>query len=142
MKVKLIGYFDRNFGDEYMMKAVADALPRVEFFVENNGEINDVIYNCNNITVSEEPVFCEKTLKITGSGFMINSKEAFITELIRFLKRKKDADFCINCNIEPFKNKIYELLMAHKLNGYSMISCRDSYSYEWLEKHTKKPACL
>ena len=139
MTIRIEGYFDRNFGDDYMIKAVADAMGDVSFYVKGADQISNVIYKCENIQVVNQISQNTGVLKVIGSGFMINSKVAFMVELVRFLQRKRDADYCINCNIEPFKSKLHEKLMAHKLNKYFFITCRDKKSYEWLKKHTKKP---
>ena len=89
LTIQLSGYFDNNFGDDYMMKIIANSLPEINFVVDEKENVNAVLF--------EEPNVCilnnlqEKNypkLVVTGCGFMINSKSALFTELVYLLKRK------------------------------------------------------
>lgn len=135
MAIRIDGYFDRNFGDDYMIKTVAEHFKDEDFVISPSDGISDMLQNVPNIRISNEE--CERVIRITGSGFMINSQKAFITEAIWLLKGKKEADWCIGCNIEPFKNVLCELVIKKKLKKYSFITCRDKKSYEWFLKKCK-----
>lgn len=136
MAIRIDGYFDHNFGDDYMIKTVVEHFPNVDFVVNGNDGLSGMIEQLASVRISDEKT--EKTLHITGSGFMINSFRAFVTELVWLIKGKQEPDWCIGCSIEPFKNKLYELVIRKKLEKYKLISCRDKYSYEWLKKNCKK----
>ena len=137
--LRLNGYFDRNFGDDYMFKLVVRSMPEVTFLV--NAREQDV--PC----LAGEPNVCFGTdgqehlplLTVTGSGFMVNSWPAFLYELNCFLRRKKVGDFCLGCNIEPFQKRCFQFLIQQKLQKYRLITCRDRKSEAWLRKHCKKP---
>ena len=36
LTVQLAGYFDNNFGDDYMMKTIVNSLPDVDFVIDVN----------------------------------------------------------------------------------------------------------
>ena len=136
--IHLTGYFDRNFGDDMMMKLVVRGLPEITFLVENTAD-TPILSEPN--VVKENPEVCRRfpKLVVTGSGFMINSKEAFWTELLWFLKGYHPGDFCLGCNIEPFDSPLKRLLIRKKLDKFKLITCRDTASYCWLLKNTRKP---
>lgn len=136
MAVRIDGYFDRNFGDDYMIKTVPEHFPEVDFVINDTIGLSEMLRGIENVRISDEET--EKTLRIIGSGFMINSPEAFITELLWLIKGKKEPEWCIGCNIEPFKNCLYQWAIKKKLEKYNLITCRDKKSYEWLKKNCKK----
>ena len=78
--VYLTGYFDRNFGDDMMMKLVVRSLPEITFLVENTVD-TPLMTELNVVQKDREACSHFPKLVITGSGFMINSKEALVTEL-------------------------------------------------------------
>lgn len=134
MKILLKGYFDSNFGDDYMMKIIVNSLPEYEFIIEESKYTDFILREKNVFKASSE---AEKipVLIVTGSGFMINSLESLKCEIKWFFKRKHIADYCMGCNIEPFSSKLKEYLIKKKLEKFRLIICRDNNSYEWLRKN-------
>lgn len=138
LTLQLSGYFDHNFGDDYMMKIIVHYLPEIEFVVAKNEKISRLLLEEKNVRLMADG---EKgkypVLIVTGSGFMINSAIALKVEIKSFLKREKAGDYCLGCNIEPFKSKLRELLIRHKLSKLRLIVCRDTASFKWLRKNLK-----
>lgn len=135
MDIKIDGYFDCNFGDDYMIKTVLEHFSEMSFVIEEKKGISPMLKEIKNISFEKKE--CDKNLRIIGSGFMVNSPAAFITELIWLLKGKKEPNWCIGCNIEPFKNALYKAIITKKLKKYELISCRDKKSYEWIKENCK-----
>ena len=136
--IYLTGYFDRNFGDDMMMKLVVRSLPEITFLVNETVDI-PLLSEPN---VMQKPYeVCRRfpKLVVTGSGFMINTKAAFKTELLWFLKGHRPGDYCLGCNMEPLDDPIKQFLIRQKLNKFKLITCRDQVSYQWLLQNTRKP---
>ena len=136
--LRLNGYVDHNFGDDYMFKLVVHSLPEVMFFVDTQEQ--DV--PC----LADEPNVCFGTcgqehaplLTVIGSGFVINDWKGCWYELKCLLRRKEVGEFCLGCNIETFPNWCFRFLMKCKLCRYRLITCRDQSSLRWLKKHCKR----
>ena len=136
--VYLTGYFDRNFGDDVMMKLVVRSMPEITFLVEEG--VDTPLLSEPNVVQKNRETCCRfPKLVVTGSGFMINTKEALKTELLWFLKGDHPGDYCLGCNIEPLDSPIKRFLISRKLNKFKLITCRDQVSYHWLVKNTRKP---
>lgn len=136
--IHLTGYFDRNFGDDMMMKLVVCSLPEITFLV---GETADTpLLSEPNVEQAAYKV-CRgyPRLVVTGSGFMINTKAAFKTELLWFLKGHHPGDYCLGCNMEPLNSPIKRFLIRQKLSKFKLITCRDQTSYRWLRSNTRAP---
>ena len=137
---QLSGYFDNNFGDDYMMKIIANSLPEINFVVDGNENVNSVLYEEPNVSIQKNiPKLKYPNLVVTGCGFMINSKTALCTELVHLLKGKSPGDYCLGCNIEPLDGFIKKWLIIRKLNKFRLIVCRDKKSLSWLCKYVSKP---
>ena len=136
--IYLTGYFDRNFGDDMMMKLVVCNLPDIHFLVENT--VDTPIVSEPNVEQAEYKV-CRSYPKliVTGSGFMINTDVALKFELLHFLKGNHPGDYCLGCNMEPLDSPIKRFLIRKKLNKFKLITCRDRASYGWLCHNTSKP---
>lgn len=136
--IHLAGYFDRNFGDDMMMKLVVRGLPEVTFLVADTAD-TPLLSEPN--VVQKDYATCRRFPKliVTGSGFMINTKAALKTELLWFLKGHHPGDYCLGCNIEPLDSPIKRFLIRRKLNQFKLITCRDQASYRWLRQNTSKP---
>lgn len=134
----LDGYFDRNFGDDMMMKLVVRGLPEITFLV--NAEVDTLLLSEPNV-VAKDRETCSRFPKliVTGSGFMINTKAALKTELRWFLKGHHPGDYCLGCNMEPLDHPVKRFLIRRKLNKFKLITCRDQASYRWLCRNTRKP---
>ena len=135
MELELCGYFDHNFGDDYMQKITAYYMPEYDFVISGQNSVSPLPLAEKNVHLkSVEQLENLPKLLVTGSGFMVNSSAAVKCELVWFLRQKHIADYCISCNIEPFKNKIYEWLIAQKLKKFKYIICRDKKSLSWVRK--------
>lgn len=134
----LTGYFDRNFGDDMMMKLVVRSMPETTFLVSETADI-PFLSEPNVLQGDQETCSRFPTLVVTGSGFMINTKAALETELLWFLRGHHPGDFCLGCNIEPLDSPIKRFLIRQKLNKFKLITCRDQESYRWLLQNTRKP---
>lgn len=134
----LSGYFDRNFGDDMMMKLVVRSLPEITFLVDDTVD-TPLVPEPNVVMKDRETCGRFPKLVVTGSGFMINTRGAFLTELIWFLKGRNPGDYCLGCNMEPLDNPIKRFLIRQKLNKFKLITCRDQVSYRWLLQNTRKP---
>ena len=60
LSVQLSGYFDNNFGDDYMMKIIVNSLPEVDFVIDENETVNPVICEEHNV----------RTKKITNNTIL------------------------------------------------------------------------
>ena len=136
--IYLTGYFDRNFGDDMMMKLVVRGLPEITFLVDET--VDTPLLSEPNVMPKDHESCCRiPKLVVTGSGFMINTKAAFQTELLRFLKGSHPGDYCLGCNIEPLDGPVKRFLIRQKLNKFKLITCRDRASCRWLLQNTHKP---
>ena len=86
--IHLAGYFDRNFGDDMMMKLVVSSLPEITFLVEYTAD-TPLLSEPNVVAKNRETCARFPKLVVTGSGFMINTKAALETEIRRFLRNKE-----------------------------------------------------
>ena len=134
----MTGYFDRNFGDDMMMKLVVRSLPEITFLIEDTA---DTLLLTEPNVEQRDQKSCRRfpKLVVTGSGFMINTGGALLTELIWFLKGRHPGDYCLGCNMEPLDSPIKRFLISRKLNKFKLITCRDQESYRWLQQNTSKP---
>ena len=136
--IHLTGYFDRNFGDDMMMKLVIRSLPEITFLVDDTADTP--LLSEINVMAKPYEVCCRyPNLLVTGSGFMINTKAALKTELLWFLRGHHPGDYCLGCNMEPLDRPIKRFLIRQKLNKFKLITCRDQESYRWLRQNTGKP---
>ena len=136
--IHLTGYFDRNFGDDMMMKLVVRNLPEITFLVDSTADTS-LLSEPNVLQMDREVCHRFPKLVVTGSGFMINSNAAFITEVRRFLKGHHPGDYCLGCNLEPLDHFLKRYLIGRKLNKFRLITCRDRRSFRWLLKNTRRP---
>ena len=136
--IHLTGYFDRNFGDDMMMKLVVRSLPEITFVVADTAD-TPLLAEPNVIQKPYKVCRSFPELVVTGSGFMINTKAALQTELLWFLRGHHPGDYCLGCNIEPLNSPIKRFLISRKLNQFQLLTCRDQASYDWLVQHTRKP---
>ena len=136
--IHLTGYFDRNFGDDMMMKLIVRSIPEVTFLVDDTADTP--LLSEPNVEQKDWGA-CRRfpKLVVIGSGFMINTKAALETELLWFLKGHRPGDYCLGCNMEPLNSPIKRFLISRKLNKFKLITCRDQASYRWLLQNTRKP---
>ena len=136
--IHLTGYFDRNFGDDMMMKLIVRSLPEITFLVDSTAD-TALLSEPNVVQKDWEACRRFPKLVVIGSGFMINTKAALETELLWFLKGHHPGDYCLGCNMEPLNSPIKRFLISRKLNKFKLITCRDQVSYRWLLQNTRKP---
>ena len=134
----MTGYFDRNFGDDMMMKLVVRSLPEITFLIEDTVD-TPILTEPNVVQKDREDCRRFPKLVITGSGFMINTPEVLQTELIWFLQGRHAGDYCLGCSMEPLSSPIKRFLISRKLNKFKLVTCRDQASYRWLVQNTRKP---
>lgn len=137
MALELCGYFDHNFGDDYMQRTAAYYMSEHKAYIdrENCGSVSLMLLEEPNVSLKNKgKIKKSPKLLVTGSGFMVNSLGALKCEIIWFLKSKRIADYCVGCNIEPFNSRISEWLVAQKLKKFKYIICRDKKSLEWVRK--------
>lgn len=137
-RIYLNGYFDHNFGDDWMMTLIVRSVPDVTFVVDETA--NGPVLEETNVVVTNSSE-CRKlpALLVTGSGFMINNPAALKAELKMFLRGQYFGDYCLGCNMEPLDSKLKEFLIRRKLERFKLITCRDGASYAWLKANTRKP---
>ena len=134
----MTGYFDRNFGDDMMMKLVVRSMPACTFLVDDTADTP--LLSEPNVMQKDRETCCRfPELVVTGSGFMINTRAALKTELLWFLKGHHPGDYCLGCNMEPLDSPIKRFLIRQKLNKFKLITCRDQESYRWLRQNTSRP---
>lgn len=136
--IHLTGYFDRNFGDDMMMKLIVRDFPEITFLVENTVD-TPLLSEPNVVRKDHETCRRFPKLVVIGSGFMINTKAALKTELLSFVRGKHPGDYCLGCNMEPLNTPLKRFLISRKMNRFKLITCRDRASYDWLQKNTRKP---
>lgn len=136
--IHLTGYFDRNFGDDMMMKLVVRSMPEITFLVDATAD-TPLLTEPNVVQKNREDCLRFPKLVVTGSGFMINTRAALQTELLWFLRGHRPGDYCLGCNMEPLGNPVKRFLIRRKMNKFKLITCRDQASYQWLCRNTRKP---
>lgn len=145
MNIFLTGYLDRNFGDDIMIRIIADNfkqhrfyinVSRDEYFIPFEKDIN--IFKLR----ADEKIEFDLFLTVIGSGFMLRG----ITSIMYFIKEerarrrmcKSAKTAVIGCNIDPLGGSLEKLLVINKLRSYDMISVRDRVSYEFVRKYAPK----
>ena len=111
--IHLTGYFDRNFGDDMMMKLVVRSIPEITFLVDDTADTP--LLSEPNVVQKDWEACCRfPKLVVIGSGFMINTGAALETELLWFLKGHHPGDYCLGCNMEPLPGSGFLSLAASK----------------------------
>lgn len=138
LTVQLLGYFDNNFGDDYMMKLIACRLPEIDFVIDKNQRVNPILTELPNVFLREVTKRQRyPKLLVTGSGFMLNSNSAVKSELINLLKGRSYADYCLGCNMEPLDSSFKKWLIKRKLNKFKLIVCRDKKSFSEVSENVR-----
>ena len=136
--IHLTGYFDRNFGDDMMIKLVVHSFPEMTFLV--NETVDTPLLSEPNVVKKDRETCCRyPKLVVTGSGFMINTRASLKTELLWLMRGHHPGDYCLGCNIEPLDSPIKRFLIRKKLNKFRLITCRDRFSHRWLLQNTRNP---
>lgn len=136
MNIQLNGFYDKNLGDDIMQRIIVRAFPHHTFYVKPlQHEMMAHLENEPNVKYGT----CDEVMvNVIGTGFMFNSKMAKLSRIIH--RQKNDYKHCavVDCSIELVKDRLSVLFTKNALAKYSHISCRDSYSDEFIRKNTKK----
>lgn len=147
MRILLEGYFDRNFGDDMMLRIVMDALQQHTFYscVERRELLLPFrhVKNFRALAADDAVATFDVVLRVTGSGFMIHSKVGALYTLLRILAMRKAGKglrlrAVIGCNIGPLKGRLATWLTDWELKQYGLITVRDSESERYLRLHRCK----
>ena len=145
MNIFLTGYLDRNFGDDIMIRIIADNFKKHRFYIKvSRDELFIPFEKDTNIFKlrADEKIEFDLFLTVIGSGFMLRG----ITSIMYFIKEervrrrmcKSAKTAVIGCNIGPFGGSLEKWLVINRLRSYDMISARDRVSYEFVRKHAPK----
>lgn len=142
MKIRLNGYFDKNFGDDVMQLVLVDNMkediffadcPQREFLMHFAGRKN-VYINC-------PPNDIDAYVNVIGTGFMYKSKMSILSKLIglpREDKLKYGKTAAVGCSVEPPGGMTERLLIRRELNKYRYLSCRDDISESYMLKEARR----
>lgn len=132
MNIKLLGYFDKNFGDDLMQLIVVKNMPEHDFFAEcAQKEFLTHFRGCENIHLNVDNVKIDAYVNIIGTGFKFSSKMNIITKFMSIPHEQKlpfEKTAVIDCSVDMPKNAAERFLVKRELNKYSHISCRDADS--------------
>ena len=147
MDISLAAYYDRNFGDDMMVRLAADALEghklymeqsREEFVAPFSGIGNLYPYSAG------RGVAKDGQIRVTGSYFMIRRRYLpdlnYMYQRGRMEKKRREAmkfSYVIGCNVGPFANRMAEKISIAEMNVYDLLTFRDRYSYEFAKAHVK-----
>ncbi|MDO4563540.1 MAG: polysaccharide pyruvyl transferase family protein [Clostridia bacterium] len=145
MNILLQGYFDRNFGDDMMMRIVMERLKDYNFYAEvSRSELLQPFEDINNFNRGTSvPRYFDACLRVTGSGFLIRSTSGTFYTLSRIHrmsheKRMFGVRAVIGCNVGPFKNSFAQRVSMHEIRKYDFITVRDNASAEILNANHVK----
>ena len=125
MKILLDGYFDRNLGDDLMMKLCADGLKGNEIYSKPQGTKADCY------------------LKVIGSGFLLHNNLGILYRMREMYREKQYAGIraVLGCSLDKFPNSCAERLIRRQLAGYDFITVRDAFSYEYIKNNVPNVQC-
>ena len=146
MKIFLMAYARKNFGDDLFVKMLLERYPRHDFYMKvDKYEYLDLLDKHENLHVLIGPDTDEELynsdvndydgyIYIGGSIFMEGGKVYNLSEkFYDFVKRCKEAGkpFCyISCNYGPYQTKEYLELSKKNFKTCTDICFRDKYSYD------------
>lgn len=143
MNILLDGYFDRNFGDDVMIRIVAYYLSNHNFYINQaKKELLLPFHKVPNIFPADKKINIQAKICVIGSGYIINSRMSLLLEFLDFMKhlRKEDklltATVC--CNIGPFVNGMAKFLIVQKLKRNKFVTVRETFSLEFMKKNCRK----
>ena len=137
MKLRLLGYFDKNFGDDVMQLITVNAFPEHEFYVY--GEQREFclhLNGCPNVHIVTTPPEADAFVNVIGTGFKYDTKKTLALKALTFFREesfsnKKSA--VIDCSMDTPKNALQKFFIKRELNKYDLISCRDALSEQWIK---------
>lgn len=135
MGIEINGYFDRNLGDDLMIKAALD-------------NIDGSYLNCQDksmtVPFGNAPLSgsADIKLRVSGSCFLVPNNKALLYRMKEvYLGKHKCPHAVISCNISPFINRISEYVIKKQISELQLITVRDSFSYEYITDHVKNVRC-
>lgn len=147
MDISLAAYYDRNFGDDMMVRLAANALEehrlymeqaREEFLAPFSGIENLYPY------AAGSGVAKDGQIRVTGSYFMIRRRYLpdlnYMYQRGRMEKKRRETmkfSYVIGCNVGPFANRLAEKISIAEMKAYDLLTFRDRYSYEFAKAHVK-----
>lgn len=140
------GYFDRNFGDDMMIRILASEFPNDMFYL-NLPRIDSYLSFETIPNIKPNPglsIIKENLaghLEVGGSIYNITKKVAF-NRLREFLGKKRiygcfsqgTKMVTMGCNINPIKDRRSALVLKYILNGSDLFTVRENYSIETAKK--------
>ena len=141
MKILLRGYFDRNFGDDMMLRLVISSFKEHDFYINHPFEESLTAFSdFENVYINAHADF-DAVVYVIGTGFIHSSNRVFLYDLLTSISKKK-AEYkksaVIGCSIEPFIHKYSQQLNLKHIKEYRLITCRDSYSFDFLKNNVRQ----
>lgn len=152
MDIYVKAFLDNNYGDDLMLVKLIKSSPDDFFFIYAECEYIENIYNLmldnfqnymfvnENIRDIRNNDFFDCIVLLGGSTLQGNKYKGCFYRLLNIIniRRIKHIKYIIlGCNVGPFKNKITEFFVKHEIKSADMITCRDSYSYNYISKINK-----
>ena len=142
MNILLNGYFDKNFGDDAMQEIIVKHFNEHEFYPNcKQRELLAHLEKYENVHIGEDIPEVDLFLNVIGTGFLYQTRFAKVTKLFEVLFKKTvkyPRMALVDCSTEQFTSKTEEWLVKRGIGQYDFITCRDSVTYEFLNKNIKK----
>ena len=142
MKIQLMGYFDRNFGDDVMQLILADGMPEHDFYVScAQKEFLGHFSGHENVHSAEKLPEIDAVVNVIGTGFLYRSRLAMVSKALSLLREKgfsSSRTAVLDCSADMPKMALERFFMGHDLKQYGLISCRDQRSYQIMSELSKK----
>lgn len=142
MKIQLLGWFDKNFGDDVMQKIVTESMPCDDFFVScAQKEFLTHFKDCENVHICDKMPKVDACVNVVGTGFKYDSKIGIIQKIVsdfgdKGMMAPKTA--VIGCSVDRPHGFLQKRLMKKELGKYEFISCRDEVSKKIIGDLSKK----
>lgn len=149
MKIIIDAYLDNNLGDDLMVKLLLKAFPQHSFYLyTNSATISNTFKNIKNLTIrnlnqrNADILFADMYITIGGSRFQLvhrtsKIKRIFRIRRLRKYKRKKILLVNLGSNFGPYSDNFGKKLTEWEMRTNSLITVRDSESYQLLKKFHK-----
>lgn len=142
MKIRLGGYFDKNFGDDVMQLVLVDNMKEDIFFADcPQRELLAHFDGRKNVYVNCTPEDTDAYVNVIGTGFMYKSKMSILSKLMglpREDKLKYSKTAAVGCSVETPGGVAERLLIRRELNKYKYLSCRDRVSEDYMSREARR----
>ena len=151
MDILVSAFLERNFGDDLMIRILADRFPGHTFYLRCDTLENFVSFETtqNIRRIGENEDFSRFGIHVTigGSVVRIETKSRFLIYLRSFRSQKKffsqfPRSYFIGGNLGPFLNKTAQWMACQIISSYTAMSLRDEWSCEFVKKRLKTPVQL